>query len=126
MCISFTSRGFFSGFDNYWREMLRHTCKINSCTPSALVTLPLTMLAGFSQQRAACLNRYLCRGEGGLFSWWVSSACVASCLSRRIHLLDLSSCFSPLSWDLGEEMQIKGEVLRAEGVKDRNKMLAFS
>ena len=99
MCISFTSRGFFSGFDNYWREMLRHTCKINSCMPSALATLPLTMLAGLSQQQAACLNRYLCRGEGGLFSWWVSSACVVSCLSRRIHLLDLSSCFSPLSWD---------------------------
>lgn len=24
MCISFTSRGFFSGFDNYWRDAPPH------------------------------------------------------------------------------------------------------
>lgn len=94
----FTSTGSFSGFGDGWMERLCHICKINSPMPSALATLPLTMLAICSQKQPVCLDRSLCRGEVGSFRW-VSSARVASCVSGRICVPKLSSCSLPPSPD---------------------------
>ena len=106
--------------------MLRHTCKIDSCTPSALVTLPLTMLAGFSQKQAACLNRYLCWGEGGSSAGGSAQPVWLPAFLEGFTCLTSPHASHPSPGTSGEETQIKGEVLRAEGVKDHNKMLAFS
>lgn len=66
LCAShLTSGGSFSGFGDGWTERLCHICKVNSPMPSALATLPLTMLVIFSQKWPVCLDRKLCWGGAG-------------------------------------------------------------